>query len=100
MATHYANAKARYSRQLAEMDSPRYYTEFVCCGLPLHVALARGHVVGDRDARVCNVTGWQMVGGCGQVVSRRDVLYQHLKDTPSCLGDPRGNWFNRIKESK
>ncbi|KAI0337355.1 hypothetical protein BDW22DRAFT_960580 [Trametopsis cervina] len=62
----------------------------VCCGVPIE--LRRSYPV-PENALVRMFNGYEMVGGCGKVLSRPDVLRNHLRNkNNACGGDMRGFW--------
>ncbi len=84
-----------------QAGSSMQFNVWTCCSLPLEVAGAKGYQYKDSDARVSNVTGLKMVGGCGAgPFKRKDSLIRHLKKHQACLGDTDGVWFSQARKTR
>ncbi|OJT01792.1 hypothetical protein TRAPUB_7848 [Trametes pubescens] len=66
---------------------------WICCGVPLAEAAARGVPPDIAKSTPFEYNGMQFVGGCQAVLSRRDALRRHLiRPTCVCYGDQYG-WY-------
>ncbi|KAI0086456.1 hypothetical protein BDY19DRAFT_995753 [Irpex rosettiformis] len=75
---------------------PESRVSFICCGAPVEMSndpLYREKL--GEDPVVRTFYGQQMVGGCGQLLSRKDALKRHLELSSHCMGDPTGYWYSR-----
>ncbi|KAL1949833.1 hypothetical protein VTO73DRAFT_8714 [Trametes versicolor] len=72
---------------------------WICCGVPLAEAAARG-VPLEIIAEIPFVyNGRQFVGGCRRMFSRRDALARHLRRFENfCYGDQYGQWLRGNQE--
>ncbi|EIW57762.1 uncharacterized protein TRAVEDRAFT_48792 [Trametes versicolor FP-101664 SS1] len=72
---------------------------WICCGVPLAEAAARG-VPLEIIAEIPFVyNGRQFVGGCRRMFSRRDALARHLRRFETfCYGDQYGQWLRGNQE--
>ncbi|KAI0636234.1 hypothetical protein C8Q77DRAFT_1072023 [Trametes polyzona] len=67
---------------------------WICCGVPFAEAAKRGVPQKVLTEQPFEYNGMLFVGGCGEVVSRRDALGRHLRNSKRpCYGDPNGPWL-------
>ncbi|KAI0754072.1 hypothetical protein C8Q80DRAFT_1116906 [Daedaleopsis nitida] len=84
-------------RHVATHTRPAHVAYWSCCGVPLSQAAQAG-VPEDRIANAeATATefyeGECLVGGCGQVFSRRDALQRHLREKKGvCFGNHSAPW--------
>ncbi|KZT10016.1 uncharacterized protein LAESUDRAFT_617276, partial [Laetiporus sulphureus 93-53] len=83
----YVPATGRVPDLRRHMNTHRGYVGqgmWVCCGLPVSVALER-ELWEDGASTVYMYNGLEMVGGCMFSFSRRDALVRHL-NKGDCVG--------------